>query len=97
MCGCAYISDMAFGMPYNRTAKECISHKLLENYDLKVLTDMYQYLTGKKVSFGTAEEAAESLCGLKNTHFSCFAGIKKPQKANCKYFLKTDFRKKPIF
>lgn len=77
MCGCAYISDMAAGMPYNRAARDFISRELLEKYDLYTLTDMYQYLTGKDVPFGTFEEAASSLCGLKKNRALLFRGSRK--------------------
>ena len=68
MCGCACISDMAYGRPYNEQACLCISFMRLENYDLHVLTDMYQYLTGKSMIFESKERAVISLCELSSTY-----------------------------
>ena len=64
MCGCAYISDIAAGRQYNKQARVCVSFMRLEEYDLHVLTDMYKYLTGKNILFGTAENAVRALCEL---------------------------------
>lgn len=67
MCGCAYISDIAEDRQYNKQARVCVYFMRLEEYDLHVLTDMYQYLTGNTVLFETAENAKKALCELKGT------------------------------
>ncbi len=64
MCGCDYISDIAEGRQYNRRARDCISFMRLEDYDLRELTDMYQYLTGEAILFGTAGNAVKALFEL---------------------------------
>ena len=51
LCGCEYISDMRFE-PYNETAKRNARNLIrAEDYSLRELSDLYEYLYGEKIEF----------------------------------------------
>ena len=55
--GCTFISDMRFE-PFNGYAKEMLSKYIdITRYPLKTLSDMYEYLYGKKQDFAKYGEA----------------------------------------
>lgn len=55
--GCRYVSDMR-DEPFRRFAKETLAQSIdLGEYPLGVLSDMYEYLYGKKVNFETYDQA----------------------------------------
>lgn len=55
--GCRYVSDMQ-DEPFRRFAKETLAQSIdLGEYPLGVLSDMYEYLYGKKVNFETYDQA----------------------------------------
>ena len=55
--GCRYVSDMR-DEPFRRFAKETLAQSIdLGEYQLGVLSDMYEYLYGKKVNFETYDQA----------------------------------------
>lgn len=54
---CTYITDLKFS-PFNGLAKEILSNYfVLEEYTLKDLSDMYEYLYGEKKNFTNYNEA----------------------------------------
>ena len=55
--GCRYVSDMR-DEPFRRFAKETLAQSIdLGEDPLGVLSDMYEYLYGKKVNFETYDQA----------------------------------------
>lgn len=54
--GCTYISDLRYA-PYRREAIGSVSLLNLEDYPTEQLSDLSEYLTDKKVSFETTEQA----------------------------------------
>ena len=55
--GCRYVSDMR-DEPFRRFAKETLDQSIdLGEYPLGVLSDMYEYLYGKRVNFETYDQA----------------------------------------
>lgn len=54
--GCMYISDMRF-MPYRRQALGMVLLLNLDKYPIEQLSDLSEYLTDKKISFESSEQA----------------------------------------
>ena len=69
--GCSFISDLRV-TPFNEQARELLASYInLQEYSLNVLSDVYDYLYGVKVTFETYDEAQ-----------TAFATTKKAPSAN---------------
>lgn len=60
--GCCYISDLR-SPAYLAAARETISAFDLSRYPLSALSDMAEYLYGRKLCFGTREDARHFFAG----------------------------------
>lgn len=59
--GCPYISDMAFGAPYNALARASVQTMELEGYGFVSLLDLWEYLTGKKADISDKHQLIQKL------------------------------------